>query len=151
MPAVTDFPARGKIIAIEGRTIVFAPENTNYELRLEADSPPDASQVGVITTAIINMSARKLWTVPSGGNFIEPIFGPPRKIQGRIRYLDDDRMVVQAGTPIVVALPADPSAYDLVRGPLAVGTLVNVSVLPGATFIPHTAAPELKPPTPAAR
>jgi hypothetical protein len=151
MSAPTDFPSRGKIIAIEGRTVVFAPENTNYELRLEAEGPLDGVHVGVITTAIIRLSARKLWTVPSGGNFIEPIFGPPRKVQGRIRYLDDDRMVVQAGTPIVVALPADPSAYDLVRGPLAVGSIVNVSVLPGATFALQAAAPELKPPTPAAR
>jgi hypothetical protein len=141
MPAVTDFPARGKVIAIEARIVVFTPENTNYELRLEADGPLDGAQVGVITTGIIRVAARKLWTVPSGGNFIEPIFGPPRKIQGRIRYLDDDQMVVQAGTPIVVALPADPSAYDLVRGPLSVGSLVNVSIFPGATFTLHIAAP----------
>jgi hypothetical protein len=134
MSAVTDFPARGKIIAIEGRTIVFAPENTNYELRLEAAGPLDGAQVGVLTTAVIRISARKLWTVPSGGNFIEPIFGPPRKVQGRIRYLDDDQMVVHAGTTFLIAMPADPSAYDLVRGPLSVGSLVNVSVLPGATF-----------------
>src|SRR2546423_9034816 len=105
MASVTDYPARGKIIAMQDRAVVFAPENTNYELRLDVDGALDEAQVGVITEAIIKVAARKVWTVPSGGNFIEPIFGPPRKVQGRIRYLDEDQMVVQAGKAIVVSLP----------------------------------------------
>jgi hypothetical protein len=134
MPSERDFPARGKIIAIQDRTVVFAPANSNYELRLETEGSLDGASVGITLDAVIRVPARKLWTVPSGGNFIEPIFGPPRKVQGRIKYLDEDRMVVQAGAPIAVALPTDPAAYDLVRGPLTVGGLVNVAVLPGATF-----------------
>jgi hypothetical protein len=134
MPSVTDFPARGKIIAMHDRTVVFALASTNYEMRLEAEGSMAAAQVGVVIEALIRAEARKVWTVPSGGNFIEPIFGPPRRIQGRILYLDEQRMVVQAGAPIVIALPADPAAYDLARGPLAIGVLVNISALPGATF-----------------
>ena len=41
-------------------------------------------------------------------------------------------MVVQAGTPVVVEFPADDAAFDLPRGPIAVGTMVNVMALPGA-------------------
>jgi hypothetical protein len=134
MASLTEFPSRGKIVAIQERTIVFAPANTNYELRLAAEGTLDGAQVGVMIDARIRAAAKKLWTVPSGGNFIEPIFGPPRRIQGRIRYLDEQQMVVQAGTSIIVTLPTDPAAYDLVRGPLTLGTLVNVSALPGATF-----------------
>lgn len=134
MASVSEFPARGKIIAMQGGVVVFAPVETNYEIRLEAQGPLARAQVGVILDGIIRVAALKVWTVPSGGNFIEPIFGPPRKIQGRIRYLDEEQMVLQAGTPIVVALPADPAAFDLVRGPLAVGVMANVSVAPGASF-----------------
>ena len=126
--------ARGKILSVEGRTVVFQPPNTNYKLRLEAQGGLDGAPIGVTVDAIIRVQARKLWTVPSGGNFIEPIYGPPRKIQGRIKYLDDKEMVVQAGTPILVSLPASDEAYDLPEGPLAVGRLVNVSAMPGATI-----------------
>ena len=134
MPSLTDFPAAGKIIAMQDATLVFAPANTNYEMRLDATGPMAGAQIGVMTEALIRGAARKVWTVPSGGNFIEPIFGPPRRIQGRIVYLDEQQMVAHAGGPVIITLPADPSAYDLVRGPLALGVLVNVSLLPGATF-----------------
>ncbi len=134
MPTVCDFPACGKIIAMENRAVVFAPANTNYEIRLDAEGSLDGAQIGVMTEGLIRLDARKVWTVPSGGNFISPIFGPPRTVQGRIRYLDDNQMVIQAGVPIVVRLPSDPDAYDLVRGPLTVGILVNIAAQSGGTF-----------------
>jgi hypothetical protein len=83
---------------------------------------------------VIRVVARKVYTVPSGGNFINPIFGPPRTIQGRVRALDGGSMVVQAGMPVHVELPAEASAVELANGPIAVGSLVNVVALPGATF-----------------
>src|SRR5256885_10334432 len=134
MPSVTDYPARGKIIAMQDRTVVFAPVDTNYEMRLEARGSLEGARVGVVLNGLIRALPRKIWTVPSGGNFIEPIFGPPRRIQGRIRYLDELTMVIQCGTPIIVSLPADPNAYALPEGPLAVGMLANVSLLPDAPF-----------------
>jgi hypothetical protein len=133
-PRATDFPARGKVLKFEGRTLVFQPANTNYELRLESETTTDGVPTGVTLNATIRVKARKIWTVPSGGNFIDPIYGPPRKVQGRIKYLDDNQMIVQAGAPVLVSLPSDAEAFDLVRGPLVVGGLVNVSVLPGATI-----------------
>ena len=135
MPAPTDYPATGKIIGVEADAILFAPANTTYELRLltggRYDGPANERIQGVI-----HVSARKLYTVPSGGNFISPIFGPPRTIQGRIQYLDDRQMVVHAGVPVVIDLPGADSACDLNNGPLAVGVMVNVVALTGATFEP---------------
>ena len=133
-PRGTDFPARGKVMRAEGRTLVFQPANTNYELRLESETTTDGVPTGTTLDATVRTKARKIWTVPSGGNFIDPIYGPPRKVQGRIKYLDDNQMIVQAGVPVLVSLPSDPEAFDLVRGPLTIGGLVNVSVLPGATI-----------------
>src|SRR5438874_1696344 len=48
MASVSDFPARGKIIAMQDRAVVFAPSETNYELRLEAEGSLDGARVGVI-------------------------------------------------------------------------------------------------------
>jgi len=133
MPTATEFPARGKVLEITGQTVVFHPSNTTYRMHLgvaagttvPTDRPIDA---------IIRLRARKVWTVPSGGLFVAPIFGPPRIVQGRVRYLDERQMVLNAGVNVVVDLPNSDAAFDLARGPIEVGSLVNASALPGATF-----------------
>jgi hypothetical protein len=55
-------------------------------------------------------------------------------VQGRIKYLDEKMMVVQAGVPVVVELPTVDTSCDLNAGPLAVGSLVNVALAPGASL-----------------
>jgi len=73
--------------------------------------------------------------MPSGGNFVTPIFGPPRVVQGRVRYLEEGGLsAVQAGVPIIVTLPAEEVAYDLVNGPITTAAIINATILPGATF-----------------
>jgi hypothetical protein len=139
MPSNTDFPATGKIIRVEDAFVVFSPSNTNYEIKLATPAKYDGP-VNTLIEGLIQGSARKLWTVPSGGNFVSPIFGPPRIVQGRIKFLDQTFMVVQAGVPIVVKLPAIDSAYDLNTGALSIGTLVNATIMPGASFELVTAA-----------
>jgi hypothetical protein len=134
MASVTDFHARGKILSITGNVVVFAPLNTNYELRLDAAGSLEGAQTGVVIDAIISATPRKIWTVSSGGNFIAPIFGPPRIIQGRVRYLEETFMIVQAGVPIVVSLPKDEKIYDLTHGAVTLAGLVNVAAQRGASF-----------------
>jgi hypothetical protein len=136
MPSAADFVARGKVTAVrDNNVVVFQPANTNYELHLAArggsryDGP-----VNTLVEGRVRLGARKVLTVPSGGNFIEPIFGHPRTIQGRVRHLEDRTLVVQAGAPLIVELPAAETALDLTNGPITAGSLVNVMVLPGATF-----------------
>lgn len=128
-----DFPARGKIIEVNGDTAVFHPTGTTYQLHLErsGEAPIAAGERPV--DAIIRVRARKVLSVPSGGLFIVPIFGTPRTIQGRVLDLDEHQLIVNAGTRIVVELPSASSAMDLASGPISVGTMVNVTALPGAT------------------
>ena len=45
--------------------------------------------------ALVRVRARKVWTVPSGGLFVAPIFGPPRIVQGRVRALDEHEIVIR--------------------------------------------------------
>jgi hypothetical protein len=133
MPENSNFPAHGKVTAVKDQAIVFHPAGTNYELHLIASSafsgPPNKPIHG-----IVRVTARKVYTVPSGGNFIQPIFGSPRIIQGRVLFVDDKSMVVQAGCPILVDLPAVDSAIDLDNGQITVGMMANVVALPGARF-----------------
>lgn len=122
--------ASGKVIEAKDGYVIFQPAGTSYELRLAA-----ASYDGPLNTpvkVIIRATAKKVYTVPSGGNFITPIFGPPRIVQGRVRSGDTRSLVLHAGCPIHVELPKAESGIDLDDGPLWVGRMVNVVCQPGA-------------------
>jgi hypothetical protein len=137
MANTTGFLARARVLGLKDREIAINPLGTNYELRLLGTGNLEllrGLKPGQLVDGTIRVSARKVWTVPSGGNFIAPIFGPPRTIQGRVRAMEGLTMIVHAGTSMQVTLPIEESAFDLVSGPLAVGVLVNVTALPGATF-----------------
>src|SRR5258705_6828464 len=115
MPSLSDFPARGKVIDVRENVVVFCPHGTSYELHLRTDGPYDGPrQMPVL--ALIRAAARKVYTVPSGGNFIAPIFGPPRIVQGRVRFFDERAIVVQAGAPTIVDLPGAEAAIELTGG-----------------------------------
>ena len=126
--------AQGKVKGLTGGLVLFAPSNTNYELHLV--SPGYSGPLNALTRGVVRAVARKAYTVPSGGNFISPIYGQPRTIQGRVRSINGNDIVVQAGLPIHVTLPGDASAVELANGAIAVGSLVNVVALPGATYEP---------------
>lgn len=141
MANILDFPARGKIVEAAGEKVIFHPTGTTYQLHLDraGQTPPNVSDKPV--EAIIRVRARKVLTVPSGGLFIAPIFGPPRIVQGRVRWLDEQQLLVNAGTMIVVELPVADSAFDLGSGPIETGKMVNVTVMPGATIELRQSAP----------
>ena len=124
--------ASGKVTSVRDGKVTFVPVNTNYELELVC--PGYAGPVNKPVKGVIRVKARKIWTVPSGGNFITPIFGPPKIIQGRVRALDRGSLVLQAGTPVTVELPDDDIVYDLANGPITTDVMVNVTAFAGATF-----------------
>ncbi|MDB5321892.1 MAG: hypothetical protein JWN40_3523 [Phycisphaerales bacterium] len=141
MPSPLDFPARGKVIRVEGNVVVFNPSATTYELRLVNHDGAEMPRVSpAAISCYIRCNARKVWTMPSGGNFVTPIFGPPRVIQGRVRYLEETLGVIQAGVPIIVNWPAEEVAFDLASGPIVPAAIINATILPGATFELATAA-----------
>ena len=124
--------ALGKVLSTVDGTVVFNPAGTRYELRL-AVSKYDGP-IGKPVKAIIHASARKVYTVPSGGSYVTPIFGPPRIVQGIVRQADARSMVVHAaGCPIYIELPGAESAIDLDDGPIYPGKMVNVVCEPGAS------------------
>ncbi len=138
MASIWDFPAKGKVIEVKGSVIVFQPTNTTYHLHLAG--APYTGPVKTPIEIVIRGNARKLWTVPSGGNFIAPITGTPRTIQGRVRCIVDQTIVVQAGVPVALALPTGDSGIDLSTGSIGVGSLINAMVMPGVSYELATAA-----------
>jgi hypothetical protein len=132
MATATESPARGKVLSVKDGVVTFSPAGTNYEMHL--NSPAFAGPLNTPVKGVVRVQPKKIWTVPSGGLFVSPIFGPPKTIQGRIRALDETMMVIHAGGSIVVSLPKDDTVYDLPCGPLRVGVMVNVTAQPGATF-----------------
>lgn len=124
--------AKGVILrAGEGR-IVFHPLESNYELDLVSTG---AFTPGQNVRGVIRCTARKVYTVPSGGGFVQPVLGTPRIIQGRVVTLDERSISVRAANSIfVVELPTGTDTIDLHTGAIAAGSLVNVVALPGASF-----------------
>ncbi len=134
MPSIQDFPARGKVIEVRGPLIVFQPTNTTYHLYLAG--PAYAGPLKTPVELLIRATARKIWTVPSGGNFVAPIRGTPRTIQGHVRLIEEQTIVVHAGVPIVITLPTNDSGIDLSTGAIGIASLVNAMVMPGVFYEP---------------
>ena len=133
MPTPADFPAKGKVLAKTDDAVTFAPAGSNYELSLLIPGGY-SGPMNVPVDGLIRMRGRKLLTVPSGGNFISPIFGRPNTVQGRVKYADDKLVVLHASCPIVVELPTSDNALDLNNGPVTVGCMVNITICAGASF-----------------
>jgi hypothetical protein len=131
-PRGNPFVASGKVTKVSDGKITFVAVNTNYELELVC--PSYSGPVNKPVKGVIRVRARKVWTVPSGGNYITPLFGPPKIIQGRVRSLDKKTLVIQAGTAITVDLPDEDIVYDLANGAIAEGVIVNVTAFNGGTF-----------------
>ena len=135
MAEANDLLAEGRVLAVNADSVVFAPGESTYELLLKTPGRYEGP-VNEPIRCRVRVTARKVYSVPSGGSFIVPIVGPPRIVQGRVKYLDETEMVLHASAPVIVRLPEDDAAYDLACGPLSAGRLVNVAILPGASFEP---------------
>jgi hypothetical protein len=133
MTITTQLAAKGKVLRLleDGSGVVFHPIETNYELHLAGNY---TGPVGRHLYGVAHVKARKIYSVPSGGNFVQPVLGTPRIIQGRVLSLDERHLVVKAGGVFVVELPEGKDTLDLNSGDIRVGTLVNVVAQPGATF-----------------
>lgn len=127
---------RGTVISCTDGKLILAVDGTNYQLHLQCltNLPAGQSVQGTIT-----VQGKKIWTIPAGGSYITPLYGPLSVVQGVVKANDGKRLVVQAGTSVCIELPADRSAYDLKNGELVPGVMINATTLPGARFDPASA------------
>lgn len=114
--------------------IRFALPGTDYVLHL-LPAGPIATPPGQRLVGTIRAQARRVDIVGTGGCYVEPVEGRPRRVQGRVIAASDEdgTITVDAGVPITCRLTdqrQQPSQFPL-------GALVSFDVLPGATFTPE--------------
>ena len=112
--------------------MVLGLPGTDYRLHLVASVPVDAELDDRIR-GTIRANARRVDVIQSGGRFIEPVFGRPRRIQGRIMggEVAANTIFVQCGAVVACKLMAGQKAADF-----AIGQLVSFDIERGAIFEP---------------
>lgn len=138
MPIATDTTpseARGVLQEATAVRVIISFPGNDYQLHLTPERPP-TTPVGKRIQGIIRGQARRIDTVKAGGQFVEPVMGRPRIVQGRIAEVNPSQngpgtITVHAPMPIVLKVG------DLQRADqFKVGDSVTTHVLPGATFSP---------------
>src|SRR5688500_8524350 len=91
--------ARGVLEAIveptaprAGHTVVSFP-NSNYQRHLLPGAPVTA-EVGKRILGRVKARARRIDRVQTGGRYVEPVYGRPRRIQGSVIAVSGDSVVV---------------------------------------------------------
>ncbi len=116
-----------------GHVVIEFP-NTSYELHLIPNGAI-AALVGKRIIGTIDAQARRVDVVDTGGKYVEPVYGRPRRVQGRVVSTDlqTNTITVDAGMPIHMKLT---DARQL-AAMFSIGDLVSTDVLDGATFTPQ--------------
>jgi len=124
---------RGKVIANSNGVIVFKPTGSTYELHLKADAY--AGPMNEPVDVVIQGTARKVYTVPSGGLFVTPIMGTPKIIQGRVKDVTPTHVTLNCGGALVnIKLPTIEGSVELAQGAIQSGRIVNAVLLAGASI-----------------
>lgn len=122
----------GTVEEVRDQLIVLKLPGTDYRLHLV---PEDGTSytVGQKVTGVIRARAQRMDVVPAGGRFVEPVFGRPRRVQGRVTggSVQRNEVYIKAGPGLVVTPMAPQRAGDF-----AVGQMVSFDVKRGATFEP---------------
>ncbi|MEM1353686.1 MAG: hypothetical protein AAGC44_15145 [Planctomycetota bacterium] len=122
----------GTVESIGEQTLVLKLPGTDYRLHL-VPAEGSAFGVGQRVTGVVRAHAQRMDVVPAGGRYVEPVFGRPRRVQGRVTggSVQRDEVYVKAGPGLVIQPMAPQRAGDF-----AVGQMVSFDVKRGATFTP---------------
>jgi hypothetical protein len=112
--------------------IVVALPGTDYQLHLVADAQPCTEAQGRVRGRVI-AQARRIDIVNTGGVFIEPVIGRPRRIQGKVIARDPaaNTLTIKAIAPLVCHLDALQKTEQF-----PIGALVSFDIERGARFEP---------------
>lgn len=112
--------------------MVVSFPNTSYQMHLLTREPVKG-EVGKRVVGTIRVDARRVDEVDTGGKYVEPVYGRPRRVQGRVVAISDAArtLVVDAGMPVHLRM------LDARQRPsdFAMGTLVSCDVLDGAELV----------------
>lgn len=126
---------RGVLHEVTAAHIVVEFPNTNYHMHLKPTAPI-TTPVGKRLVGTITVSARRVDVVETGGKYVEPLTGRPRRVQGRVVSLETrtNELVVDAGMSIHLKLTDPRQRADAFKP----GDLVSCDVMEGATFSPQS-------------
>ncbi|MEQ8850716.1 MAG: hypothetical protein RIB32_02925 [Phycisphaerales bacterium] len=124
--------ATGVLESVDEDSIVLAIPETSYRLHLKVMKAPN-TPIGKRVTGLIHVQARRIDVVGTGGRYVEPVFGRPRRVQGSVVAVDptDRTITVNAGVPIVCRTDGRQKADQF-----KTGDFVSMDVHSGATFTP---------------
>lgn len=113
-----------------GHVVITFP-NTSYQMHL-VPAGTISTPVGKRIIGTIRATARRVDLVETGGKYVEPVYGRPRRVQGRVIGGDDHSrtLIVDAGMPIHCTM-TDPRQIPSM---FPEGSMVSFDVLDGATF-----------------
>lgn len=122
----------GTVEEARDELIVLKLPGTDYRLHL-VPTGGVAYAVGQHVTGVVRAQAQRMDVVPAGGRYVEPVFGRPRRVQGRVTggSVQRNEVYIKAGPGLVVTPMAPQRAGDF-----AVGQMVSFDVKRGATFEP---------------
>ena len=125
--------ARGVLVESNPSLVKVSFPNTSYELHLVpkgAVSTPAGKRI----VGVLSGEARRIDVVTTGGRYVEPVMGRPRRVQGTVIAVEPGQnvVVVDAGMPIHLT-PTDPRQKAADFQP---GQLVSLDVLEGVGFAP---------------
>lgn len=103
------------------------------ELVLDGDAAALAGKGGKRVSGTVRGKAQRAWHATAGGCFIEPVWGAPRIVQGRVLAVDvqANAVLLDLVFPAWVTLEASQNA-----GSFQTGDMLNFYVESGMTFTP---------------
>lgn len=110
--------------------VSLAIPGTDYVLHVASQSAPTLTP-GAKVRGRLHAHARRIDIIRSGGCYIEPVEGRPRRIQGRVVSVDEinDALLVRAAAVVVCRTNPGQKA-----GMFKPGQLVSFDVEPGVRF-----------------
>lgn len=118
--------------------VVLAVPNTDYQIHLVPTVPAAAlaDKLGKRVKGIAHGNALRVHPAKGGGRYIEPVWGMPRIVAGKVLSVDasNRRFIVDLTVPFVVTTMPEQQYEDVI----APGKLVNFYLQSGSTFTPVT-------------
>jgi hypothetical protein len=112
--------------------IVLSVPGTDYRVHLQLAGTLDAKPGDHISGTIYG-TAKRVDTIATGGRFVDPVYGRPRRLQGRVISLDPvkNTISVYAGLPFHCTMMPEQKTSEF-----QLGQMVAFDIQRGARFEP---------------
>ncbi len=120
--------SRGVVRESRDGVIALSIPGTDYRLQL---ATRDGAEIGEKVQGRIRATARRIDRIKSGGMYVEPVEGRPRRVQGRIVAVDEvnGEIHVRAAGVFICRTNGRQRAEEFQPG-----EMVSFDIEPGATF-----------------